>query len=87
MAYWRQERSVALHLVNMTNPMAMRGAFRELIPCPEQQVEIVLPQGGEVERVKLLTSGLEPSFTLRDGVLAVTVPGFALHEVVAVDLK
>ena len=35
---WRQQRSMTVHLVNLTNPMMMKGPFRELIPVGEQQV-------------------------------------------------
>jgi len=85
-AVWLQESSLAVHLVNMTNPMAMRGAFRELIPCPAQEVEIMVPDGAEAKNVKLLTAGREPKFTVQGGVLSLAVPPFELHEVVAVDL-
>ncbi|MDA0196787.1 MAG: hypothetical protein O2887_17195 [Bacteroidetes bacterium] len=29
---WRQENSMTVHLVNLTNPMMLKGPFRELIP-------------------------------------------------------
>ena len=32
MTAWMQKDSAAVHLVNMTNPMAMRGNVRKLIP-------------------------------------------------------
>ena len=35
---WRQEASLTVHLVNLTNPMMMKGPFRELIPVGEQRV-------------------------------------------------
>ncbi len=86
-AVWLQESSLTVHLVNMTNPMAMRGAFRELIPCPAQKVEIMVPEGAVVKKVKLLTAGSEPTFAVQAGILSLTVPPFELHEVVAVDLQ
>ena len=42
---WRQQRSITVHLVNLTNPMMMKGPFRELIPVGEQQVVVRLPPG------------------------------------------
>jgi hypothetical protein len=29
---WKQEKSMTVHLVNLTNPMLMKGPFRELLP-------------------------------------------------------
>ena len=51
-----------------------------------QQVEIMVPDGAEVKKVKLLTARREPKFTVQGGVLSLAVPPFELHEVVAVDL-
>jgi hypothetical protein len=50
-------------------------------------VEIVLPQGVKPVKVKLLTAGSEQGHTVRDDILTLSVPGFPLHEVVAVDLQ
>ena len=44
---WRQEGSMTVHLVNLTNPMMMKGPFRELIPVGEQRVTVRLPGGRE----------------------------------------
>ena len=35
---WRQADSLTVHLVNLTNPMMMKGPLRELIPVGEQKV-------------------------------------------------
>jgi hypothetical protein len=37
---WRQQKSLAAHLVNLTNPMLMKGPVRELMPVGEQSVRI-----------------------------------------------
>ena len=29
---WRQKESMTVHLVNLTNPMMMKGPFREIFP-------------------------------------------------------
>ncbi|MBI3696937.1 MAG: hypothetical protein HY238_19150, partial [Acidobacteria bacterium] len=39
---WRQKESMTVHLVNLTNPMMMKGPFRELIPIGEQRVVVRL---------------------------------------------
>ena len=49
-AYWRQPKSLAVHLVNMTNPMAMKGPFRELIPIGPLTLEAELPREVKPQR-------------------------------------
>jgi hypothetical protein len=83
---WEQERSVTVHLVNFTNPMMMKGPFRELLPVGEQAVTIKLPQGKIVKTAKLLVSENEPEYTISDGKLEITIPGILDHEVIALDL-
>ena len=86
-AAWEQEDSMTVHLVNLTNPMMMKGPFRELIPSPEQKVTIQLPDNRSVGKVRLLKQGQEPEFELADGVLTVTVPSVEDHEIIAVDFQ
>ena len=83
---WRQKNSMTVHLVNLTNPMIMKGPVRELIPVSEQQVRLQLPVGARVSRVHLLAANTKPQFTQRGRELHVTVPSILDHEVVAVDL-
>jgi hypothetical protein len=82
---WRQKDSMTVHLINLTNPMMMKGPIRELLPVGEQQVRLVLPQGARPKRVHLLTADRTPEFRLEGGRLNVRVPGVLLHEVVAID--
>jgi hypothetical protein len=85
-AYWRQKDSLAAHVVNMNNPMMMKGPYRAIMPAGPYTVSLELPDGAKVAAVKLLESGAAPK-TSRDGNrLVVDVPSIALHEVVAVDL-
>jgi hypothetical protein len=83
---WRQKDSVTVHLVNLSNPMLMKGPFRELLPVGEQQVKVRLPDGRRPGKVQLLVAGTTPRTTESDGWLTVTVPSVLDHEVVAVDL-
>jgi hypothetical protein len=83
---WRQESSLTVHLVNLTNPMMMKGPFREILPVGEQKVRLRLPGDAKPRRVHLLTAGLERPADIRGGWLHVSVPSIALHEVVAIDL-
>jgi hypothetical protein len=83
---WRQSSSITVHLVNLTNPMMMKGPFREFIPAGEQRVRLRIPPGEKVSGVQLIVSGLKPSIH-RDGpYLDVIVPSVLVHEVVAIDL-
>jgi hypothetical protein len=85
-AYWRQKSSLAAHIVNMNNPMMMKGPYREMIATGPYSVSLSLPPGAKVGAVKLLESGAVPK-TSRDGDrLMVEIPRIRLHEVVAVDL-
>ena len=83
---WRQKHSMTVHLVNLTNPMMMKGPLRELIPVSEQQVRLHLPDGARVSRVHLLAANTKPRFTQNGRELHVVVPSILDHEVVAVDL-
>jgi hypothetical protein len=83
---WRQTNSLTVHLVNLTNPMAMRGPVRELIPLPAQRVRIKLPAGAAAAKVHLLVADRAPAVAARSGYVDVTVPEILDHEVVAVDL-
>ena len=83
---WKQKNSFTVHLVNLTNPMMMKGPLRELIPVSEQQVRLQLPDGVRVSRVHLLAADRKPRFTQRGNELRVIVPSILDHEVVAVDL-
>lgn len=82
---WRQKESMTVHLVNLTNPMTMKGPFRELIPIGEQRVRIRLEQGLRPRKVHLLTAGQPLKHTYRNGVVEVIVPSILDHEVVAID--
>ncbi|MFC5411154.1 alpha-amylase family protein [Larkinella bovis] len=82
---WRQANSLTVHLVNLTNPMMMKGPFRELIPV-EAQVSVPVPAGTSVKGVKLLMSDGKPTYELKNGKVTVTVPRILDHEIVALDL-
>jgi hypothetical protein len=84
---WRQRDSMTVHLVNLTNPMLMKGPLREVIPIGPQRVRIHLPADARAKQVRLLTLGT--SLVIDDeggGTLTLTVPSIDVHEVVAIDL-
>jgi hypothetical protein len=83
---WQQTGSMTVHLVNLTNPMMMKGPFRELMPVGAQEVRVRVPEGKAVKRVRLLDAELTRPVWVSDGYLAVHVPGILDHEVIAIDL-
>ena len=83
---WRQKQSLTVHLVNLTNPMTMKGPYRELVATGPLRVRITLPQSTKARAVHLLVSGQALPLAQSDGQLVVDVPTIADHEVVAVDL-
>ncbi len=83
---WRQRGSMTLHLVNLTNPMMMKGPFREFIPVGEQRVRIRLPEGLKAHKVQFLVSGGNPSVKESPGRLELSVPSILVHEVIAIDV-
>ena len=85
-ALWRQKDSMTLHLVNLSNPMMMKGPVREFLPLPAQQVAIRLPEGRKNRGVKLLVSGQTPRVQESNGVVRLTIPSILDHEVVAIEL-
>lgn len=83
---WRQRESMTVHLVNLTNPMMMKGPLREVIPIGPLQARIRLPAGTRAARVRLLSAGTGAQTTQSGDALTLTVPSVEIHEVIAVDL-
>ncbi|HEY2952323.1 MAG TPA: beta-galactosidase trimerization domain-containing protein [Verrucomicrobiae bacterium] len=84
--HWRQKNSMTVHLVNLTNPMMMKGPVRELIPVGPQKVRVRLPDAAKPGRVRLLAAGQTPRVERSGQYLTLTVPSILDHEVVAIDL-
>jgi len=82
---WRQEHSMTVHLVNMTNPMMMKGPFRELIPV-SAQVSIKIPSGMKASGLHLLVNGGDPKSELKENRVVLTVPQIYDHEIIGIDL-
>jgi hypothetical protein len=83
---WRQKSSLTVHLVNLTNPMTMKGPLREILPVGPQRVRVKLPGGAAARTVRLLAAASSPAFRQEGGWLETAVPQVAVHEVVAVEL-
>jgi hypothetical protein len=85
-ALWRQEKSMTAHLVNLTNPMMMKGPLRELIPV-SAEVVIRTPNGAKVAGVQLLVSGGKPKYTMEGDAVRLSVPKIEDYEIVAISFK
>jgi len=85
-AVWRQKNSMTVHLVNLTNPMMMKGPLRELLPIGPQKVRLRLPSGARPRRARLLIANETPPWSLSNGGLELSVRAILDHEVVAIDL-
>ena len=86
LSVWQGSGFVALHLVNLTNPMMMKGPFRELFPVGPQTVGLRLPAGaGTRLTVRLLHAGGEPEFTVADGMINFETGAIIDHEIAVVE--
>jgi hypothetical protein len=83
---WRQRDSMTVHLVNLTNPMMMKGPLRETIPVGPQRVRVRVPSGAHPKRVQLLTARTTLRAQQSGDALTLTVPSVEVHEVIAIDL-
>jgi hypothetical protein len=84
---WTQKQSMTVHLVNLTNPMMMKGPLREIVPIPAQQVRVHVPSGRIVTAVRLLVAKREVPYKEMSGAVELEVPSIGLHEVVAIDFS
>jgi hypothetical protein len=83
---WRQKNSITIHLVNLTNPMMMKGPIREFLPIGKQIVEITLPPNTKPKKVHLLAAETTSRPRVQGNTLKVEVPSITDHEVIAIDL-
>ena len=84
---WRQKNSMTVHLVNLTNPMMMKGPLRELLPVGEQKVHVRLPDGARPGKVTLLAANHSPKVVHSGSELMVTTSSIVDHEILAIDFK
>lgn len=83
LAVWQQASSMTVHMVNLTNPYAMKGPVREILPLAPQKIRLRCPQP---KAARWLGAGVEAAVRWQDGLLETTTPPLLLHEVLAVDL-
>ena len=84
-AVWTQKNSMTVHLVNLTNPMMMKGPVREVLPLSRQALRVQIPAGRKALRTRLLVAGGEVPTRYEGNLLQVEIPEIGVHEVVAID--
>jgi hypothetical protein len=83
---WRNPGSITIHLVNLTNPMAMKGPYRTFFPVGPHTVRLSLPSDLNPTHARLLVAETDVQFLRTGSVLTVRVPSILDHEVVAIEL-
>lgn len=83
---WRQKDSMTVHIVNLTNPMMMKGAFRNFVPM-DFDMSIRYPEKAHIAGVHLLMRGENPDYRLEDGKIILKIPQVKDHEIVAIDFS
>jgi hypothetical protein len=82
---WAQKDSMTVHLVNLTNPMMMKGPVREIIPVPGQSLSIRVPPGKRPGKAHLLVAERDVPYRQNGDRLELEINSIGLHEVVALD--
>ncbi|MCI2419571.1 hypothetical protein MOQ72_19175 [Saccharopolyspora sp. K220] len=77
-------RGVAVSIVNLDNPKAMRGQMRAFQPIGEQTVTVRAPESATSATVRTLSDPNPTEIGINAGAIEVTVPGVELLEVVEV---
>ena len=78
------EDEMAVTVVNLNNPMAMRGQIRSVLPLTDQRLVIRAPRQAGAAKVRLLVSGAEMSLPVECGQVQVGLDRIAVLEVVHV---
>ncbi|HTI92174.1 MAG TPA: alpha-amylase family protein [Puia sp.] len=84
-AVWAQKGSMTVHLVNLTNPMMMKGPFRDIIPV-RASVRVQVPKDKKVSAVHLLMSDMTPQVRHEAGSITLDIAEISDHEIIAFDL-
>ncbi|WP_263352838.1 alpha-amylase family protein [Acidicapsa acidisoli] len=83
---WRNPGSITIHLVNLTNPMAMKGPYRDFFPVGAQRIRLRLLGDIPAKEARLLVAGASVPVERSGLTLTLTVPSVLDHEVVAIEV-
>jgi hypothetical protein len=75
---------LAVALVNLANPMMMKGPIREVYPVGPQEVSIAVPAGRRFSAARLLVANRPADARVEGDRVVIGVPGIDLIEVVHV---
>ncbi|HEX5411811.1 MAG TPA: alpha-amylase family protein [Terriglobia bacterium] len=80
---WETEGGSTLHILNYTNPNAMRSFIRRFYPTGPLRASVRVPEGKRASSVRALRAGRSLSFKQANGVVTADVPTVIDYEVVA----
>ncbi len=83
---WQNSSSITVHLVNLTNPMAMKGPYRDFFPVGPFTVKLRLPADFRPKNARLLAADREVALERSGPAINVTIPTILDHEVLAIDI-
>ena len=83
---WHDRNAIVIHLVNLTNPMALKGPYRDFFPVGTQQIKLRLPEALQAKTAHLLVAEKAAEMQRSGQDLTITVPTILDHEVVAIDI-
>jgi hypothetical protein len=83
---WRQKSSLTVFLVNLTNPMMMKGPIREFIPV-DAHVSIKIPDSLRIKGAHLLVSNKVLNFEMKGNTLSANVPQIQDYEIIGLDTE
>jgi hypothetical protein len=83
---WQNPGSITIHLVNLTNPMTMKGPYRDFFPVGAQTIKLRLPSGIQAKQARLLVSEKTTPINRSGDDLILNVPSILDHEVIAIDV-
>jgi hypothetical protein len=82
---WRSGTKVSIHIVNMTNPFAMRGVVRDIYPV--SGLELRLSMQGDIDgSVKALAAGKDLKSGYDGKIITIQLPEIDVHEVLVFNL-
>lgn len=80
---WETDPGCALHILNYTNPNAMRSSIRRFYPTGPLHVSIRVPEGKRVSAVRALRAGRSLSFKQTNEIMTADLPTVTDYEVVS----
>ncbi len=86
MTAWRNTNAVVVHIVNLTNPMMMKGPFRDFFAIGAQTLTLRLPELKNAREAKLLTAKKTVPLRRIGDAVTLEIAGVLDHEVIAIDL-